>query len=93
MILDVSHIKNSFVVYSSCDKNELWSNARRYNIAAPECIIYDYDTSIISEAVDIVPDYENYPVPVLNILMEYANNFYVSTFFLHHQFYGEGNSI
>lgn len=56
----------------------LWETARSYGIEPPQTIIFVFGTTLIEEARQ-VPGFEAVPVPVMNILMEYGNNYLVRT--------------
>ncbi|XP_057290526.1 uncharacterized protein LOC130613205 [Hydractinia symbiolongicarpus] len=73
-ILDVAHMKNHYVVSCNKDKNLLWKAAQRKNIDPPDVVIYNFSAALIDKASQ-VPGFENVPVPVMNILMEYGNNY------------------
>ena len=67
----------TFVVNSLEDVETIKETARKYNIDCPQIIQYPFQRKLIEEAKQ-VPGWEQVPVPVMNVLMEYGKNFIVS---------------
>ncbi|XP_057292633.1 uncharacterized protein LOC130621360 [Hydractinia symbiolongicarpus] len=72
-------MKNHYVVSCNKDKNLLWKAAQQKNIDPPDVVIYNFSAALIDKASQ-VPGFENVPVPVMNILMEYGNNYILACY-------------
>ena len=78
-ILDIMHLAETYVVDNGSDHFVLKETAKQYGIEQPNTVIYSYNCALIAEAKQI-PGHEFIPIPVMNVFMEYGNNYIVSTF-------------
>ena len=79
--LDVGHLCDTFVVNSLEDIAPLKEAARMYNIRLPHIIQYTFANSLIDVGT-LVPSYEQIPVPLVNVFLEYRKKTIVSRLLL-----------
>ena len=79
--LNVGHLCDTFVVNSLEDMAPLKEAARMYNIRLPHTIQYTFANSLIDVGT-LVPSYEQIPVPLVNVFLEYGKKTIVSRLLL-----------
>ena len=80
-ILDVKHLADLFVVNNLEDRNNLIECAKLYDITPPPIVTYSFEYPFIEEAKQL-PQYQDLPIPVANVLLDYGLNYIVSIDYL-----------
>ena len=76
-VLDVLHLQSVYVVNTLEDCAVLKQTLRYFNIASSEFLIYRFDSTVNEEA-NQVPVFENVPMSVKSMPMEYGSNLTVT---------------
>ena len=75
--MDVKYLADLFVVNNLEDRNKLIECAKLYSIPPPTIVAYNFEYSLIDKAKQL-PQYQDLPVPVANVLLDYSLNYIVS---------------
>ena len=80
-LLDVSHLKNTFIVSSFQDRLKLIETASLYGIQIENVIVYDYNDTELYDPVKKMGFEGTMPVVVANVLFDHAQKVIVSFHF------------
>ncbi len=76
-IVDIKLSADVYILNNLKDRRNLIETTNLYSITSPPIITYNFESPIIEEAKQL-PQYENLPIPVVNVFLHYGLNYIVS---------------